>query len=230
MNRGEAKLRGIERSELDAGQHAQLDGDAASAPPRVLIVANRTMRAGIRLALGVEFAVCAEATDAAEAIRSAMREQPDVCLVSREVLGGFSALRGIRRAAPGVAVVVLSEACDTEDLLDCIRSGAVGYVPGPLDADWLRAVVRATASGEAVVPRSMVLELVRELQTDGGAGEALTARESQVLSMLRRGHGTATIAHRLKISPVTVRRHISGLTRKLGVEDRTALLAHARGI
>jgi DNA-binding NarL/FixJ family response regulator len=42
--------------------------------------------------------------------------------------------------------------------------------------------------------------------------------------MLRRGHSTAAIAERLAIAPVTVRRHISELVHKLGVEDRAALL------
>jgi DNA-binding NarL/FixJ family response regulator len=42
--------------------------------------------------------------------------------------------------------------------------------------------------------------------------------------MLRRGHSTASIAERLEISPVTVRRHISDLVYKLGVGDRSELL------
>jgi DNA-binding NarL/FixJ family response regulator len=81
------------------------------------------------------------------------------------------------------------------------------------------------AANEAVVPRSMVLELLLELRGGGGGADALTARESQVLGMLRRGHKTAEIAERLSIAPVTVRRHISELVRKLGVEDRAALTA-----
>lgn len=53
--------------------------------------------------------------------------------------------------------------------------------------------------------------------------DGLTGRESQVLGMVRRGHTTAAIADRLEIAPVTVRRHISELVHKLGVEDRSAL-------
>lgn len=61
----------------------------------------------------------------------------------------------------------------------------------------------------------------------GGGGEAPTGRESQVLGMLRRGHTTARIAERLEITPVTVRRHISDLVHKLGVENRSALVVQA---
>ena len=42
--------------------------------------------------------------------------------------------------------------------------------------------------------------------------------------MLRRGQSTAAIAERLQITPVTVRRHISELVRKLGVADRSELI------
>ena len=42
--------------------------------------------------------------------------------------------------------------------------------------------------------------------------------------MLRRGLSTSDIAARLQIAPVTVRRHISELVVKLGVENRAALM------
>jgi DNA-binding NarL/FixJ family response regulator len=195
---------------------------------RLLIVDRAPTRVGIRLALNGGVEVCAEADDAEQAIRAAMREQPDLCLVGDHIAGdGLAAIRGVCRAAPGCAVVVLAQAHDADYLLECVRAGAVGYVPGALDAERLNRVVRAAANNEAVVPRSMVLELVLELRGGGSGADALTARESQVLGMLRRGHRTADIAERLSIAPVTVRRHISELVRKLGVENRAALTAAA---
>lgn len=190
---------------------------------RVLIADHPATRAGIRMAIGEEFDICAEADDGEEAIRAAMHAQPDVALVALEIPGGVAAVRGISRAAPGAAVVVLSQVPDAEDLLDAVRAGAVGYVPGSLDAERLRRIVGAITQNEAVVPRSMVLELLMELRGMGDGPDALTGRESQVLGMLRRGHTTAAIAERLHIAPVTVRRHISQLVHKLGVEDRAAL-------
>lgn len=196
---------------------------------RILIVDRAPTRLGIRMALDGDVDVCAEADDAEQAIRAAMREQPDLCLIGDHVAGdGLAAIRGVSRAAPGCAVVVLAQVHDADYLLECVRAGAVGYVPGALDAERLNRVVRAAAANEAVVPRSMVLELVLELRGGGGGSDALTARESQVLGMLRRGHRTSEIADRLAIAPVTVRRHISELVRKLGVENRAALTPHGR--
>jgi DNA-binding NarL/FixJ family response regulator len=193
---------------------------------RLLIVDRAATRVGIRMALEGTVEVCAEADDTEHAIRAAKQQQPDLALVSDHVAGdGLAAIRGISRAAPGCAVVVLAGAHDADYLLECVRAGAVGYVPGPLDAERLRRVVTAAGANEAVVPRSMVLELVLELQGGGTGADGLTSRESQVLGMLRRGHKTSEIADRLAIAPVTVRRHISELVRKMGVENRAALTA-----
>lgn len=190
----------------------------------VLVADRAPMRLGIRMALGgVE--ICAEVEDAPQAIREAKRLQPDVCLVGREIAGdGMAAVRGICRAAPNSAIVVLAQVSDADDLLDAVRAGAIGYVPGVLDAARLRRVLGAVIAREAVVPRAMVLELLMELRGGGSGADALTGREAQVLGMLRRGHTTAAIAERLDIKSVTVRRHISDLVRKLGVENRSALM------
>ena len=191
---------------------------------RLLIADREPTRLGIRMALDGTVEVCAEADDAEQAIRAAMRVQPDVCLVGHDIPGGaIAAVRGVSRAAPTAAVVLLAQSHDVDDLLESIRAGAVGYVPGAVDAERLRRIVKASAAHEAVVPRSMVRELLLELRGGGTGTDALTTRETQVLGMLRRGQTTAQIAERLAITPVTVRRHISQLVRKLGVEDRAAL-------
>lgn len=192
---------------------------------KLLIAHDAATRLGIRMALRGEVEVCAEVDGAAQAIRAAMREQPDVCLIDRSLCGDhMSAVRGVCRAAPNVAVVVLAANGDEEELLEAIRAGAIGYAPGGLDAARLRRIIRAVCCDEAVVPRRMVLDLVIELRGGGDGADALTSRESQVLGMLRRGHTTAAIADRLGIAPVTVRRHISELVHKFGVADRSQLL------
>jgi DNA-binding NarL/FixJ family response regulator len=199
-------------------------------PTSAMLVDHAPTRQGIRIALGEDVQICAEADDPEQAIRAAKRVQPDICLVGRDVAGhGLGAVRGICRAAPNAAVVVLAEVRNVDDMLDAVRAGAIGYVPGPLDADRLRRVVSAVSANEAVIPRSMVLELLLELRAGGSGGDALTGRESQVLGMLRRGQSTAAIAERLQITPVTVRRHISELVRKLGVEDRSELMGPGGG-
>jgi DNA-binding NarL/FixJ family response regulator len=191
----------------------------------VLVAEHAATRLGIRIAVGDQVDICAEARDAEQAIRAAKRLQPDICLVGRAISGGLHAVRGICRAAPNSAVVVLADTADGDDMLECIRAGAIGYAPGALDGERLLRIIRAVEANEAVIPRSMVIELLLELRASGGSGEPLTGREAQVFRLLRHGHTTAAIAERLEVAPVTVRRHISGVVRKLGVADRATLTA-----
>jgi two-component system, NarL family, nitrate/nitrite response regulator NarL len=52
----------------------------------------------------------------------------------------------------------------------------------------------------------------------------LSERESEVLELLRTELTTKQVAHRLGISPITVRRHVSDILKKLRVPDRGAAL------
>jgi DNA-binding NarL/FixJ family response regulator len=208
--------------------------------PRVLIVADHlATRVGMRLALSEE-ADCAEAENVEQAVAAAIRDQPDACVIDLD-----PAARGIRTAAritekvPGVSVIVLTRRVDADEFIAAMRAGAVGYLPEGFDPARLPHVVRGVLSGEAAVPRVMVARLVSELRgRDGkrrrltlrGRNSAeLTAREWEVLELVRRGDSTQAIAERLGISAVTVRRHASSGSRKLGVRTREELIQLLQG-
>ncbi len=186
------------------------------------LVADRAaIRLGIRMALTDTVHVCAEAASGEEAVTAAAREQPDLCLLARVFAGErMAVVSAILEASPGTAVIVLGGEEHPEFMLDAVRAGAMGYVPGEVDMAGLRRMIGAVGAGEAAIPRGMVHELVHELHA---AHESLTRREFQVLRLVRRGQSTVAIAERLEIAPVTVRRHISELTRKLGVANRSEL-------
>jgi DNA-binding NarL/FixJ family response regulator len=196
---------------------------------RLLIADRAATRLGMRVALEGKVEICAEVDNAEQAIRAAKLERPDACLIAWELTGGgCAAVRGITRAAPNAAVVVLADESDPEAMLEAVRAGAVGYVPGSVSVDRLHKIIQAVSANEAVLPRVLVRDLLFEVRASGNAVDGLTGREVQVLGMLRRGHSTAMIARRLEIAPVTVRRHISELVRKLGVEDRSDLVDDGR--
>jgi DNA-binding NarL/FixJ family response regulator len=56
----------------------------------------------------------------------------------------------------------------------------------------------------------------------------LTAREWEVGELMREGRSTAEMAERLGVSPVTIRRHVSLLLQKLGVDSRQAAVETLR--
>jgi DNA-binding CsgD family transcriptional regulator len=74
----------------------------------------------------------------------------------------------------------------------------------------------------STLPCGLVAALVRELRARErrpAFAERLTAREAEVLGLLREGLTTAEIADRLFVAPVTVRTHVASVLRKLGVPD-----------
>jgi DNA-binding NarL/FixJ family response regulator len=197
------------------------------------------MRASVRRLLERDgFEVCGEASDAEAALEAAIRERPDICLIGVVMPGsGIRATRRIATALPETAVVILTASERRDHLVGAIKAGAVGYLLKSANQNELPNVLRAVLAGEASIPRKMVVSLVQELQTHGRrraiVGEKgradLTVREWEVMELMCEGLDTAEIAERLVVSPVTVRRHVSGILRKLGVKDRAEAVALVEG-
>lgn len=175
-----------------------------------------------------DFTVVAEAGNAAQAIASASRLQPDVCLIDVELPGGgLNAIAGIAKASPGSLIVVLSRSDRAGDVVAAVARGASGYLLKGLSGERLASTLRAAFAGEPAVSRSLVPHLVAEMRRESGrrltlpkGAVTLTPREWEVGEMLVTGSTTAEIAGRLGVAPVTVRRHVGQLLQKLGAETR----------
>ena len=208
---------------------------------RVLIADDHApTRAGVRIALENDgFEICAEAATADDAIAAALRERPDVCVVDLGMPGdGMRAVATITAALPGSPVLVLSVSDRADDLFDALAAGASGYLLKDMDPAQLPVAVRAAVAGEGALPRKLTAVLIEEFRHRGGRTRLTTAdgrsvdlsrREWQVLELLADDAGTREIARRLFLSPITVRRHVSNILHKLGVEDREAARRLLRG-
>ncbi len=210
----------------------------ATAPTKrahVLIAAERLpTRVGLRLALEPE-ARCTEAADAESAVDAAVRDRPDVCLLGLDPGGQtLRVVTEIVARVPSAAVILLTSKLDEEEFMAAVRAGASGYVTQNLDPKRLPHVVQGALRGESAVPRRFVSRLLDELRTRerrrsvvlAGRGRvALTSREWEVAEMLLRSATTSEIASRLGVAPVTVRRHVGSVERKLGVSTRAEVIA-----
>jgi len=206
---------------------------------RVLIAASRLpTRVGLRLALGPEL-VCGEAADGESAVAAALREQPDVCLLALESQAeNLWAIGEIVAGSPETEVVMLAGELDDDEFLAVMRAGASGYLSQGVDPARLPDVVRAVVRGEVAVPRHFVGRLIDELRdrdrrrrlvaVSGDRTVEITAREWEVLALLREDLPTREIAEQLGISQVTVRRHLGAVSQKLGARTREDMLGLLR--
>jgi DNA-binding NarL/FixJ family response regulator len=204
--------------------------------PRVLIAESQLpTRQGLRLVLQRNgFEICAEAADANTALKAALRERRALCLVDARLRGdGIRTAGRICSRVPDAEVVVLADKPDESELLEAVRAGASGYLQKNMNPEAFSRALHGALRGEPAFPRALLAPVLEEfrvrherrrLRLPGRAAVDLSRRESEVLDLLRRGLATAEIADRLDISPVTVRRHIGLLLRKLGVADRAAAL------
>jgi len=183
---------------------------------------------------GRGFTVVAEVGTADDAVTTALREQPDVCLLDINMPGnGIVAAAGIASELPDTAIVMLTVSRDDTDLFDALRAGASGYLLKDTDPERLPHALRGVLDGEAALPRTLVARVIDEFQARSRRrrlafakrrGVELTEREWEVLELLHQKLSTAEIAARLQVSRVTVRSHIAAILKKLRVPDRESAM------
>jgi DNA-binding NarL/FixJ family response regulator len=196
--------------------------------------AHAPARAGVRRALaGHRFTIVGEAADADATVAIALGTRPDLCVIDVLLPGdGLRAARMLSSRLPQTAVVVLTASESEEDFFDALRAGVAGYLLKGLDPARLPHALEGVLAGESALPRRLVPRLIeqfrgqsrRRLPLRHRRGPELTNREWEVFELLRDGLTTAEIATRLFLSPVTVRRHLSSITKKLDVGDREEAL------
>ena len=170
------------------------------------------------------FGFCVAAvTGDAEGLEAAVAEHvPDLVITDIRMPPTFTdeglrAAVDLRRAHPGLAVVVLSQYVQhryAADLLDSGDGRGVGYLLKDRVADveeFIAALRRVAADGTAVDPQ-VISQLVRRR---GDPLTALSAREREVLTLIAEGHSNAAIARRLVVTEAAVGKHVGNIFAKL---------------
>lgn len=211
-------------------------------PTRISVVVadgDRLSRVALKDALRARgpFVIAAEATDGVHAVELALHYRPDL-LVTESVLpriDGLEVIRRVAEAAPEVRSVLLTRRDDEKLGLAALRRGASGVISKADHAEAISDALFAVHRGEAAIPDSLTVAVIRQLRRvpEPGGGlrpvhSTLTDREWEVLDLLLAGADTAEIADRLKLTHDTVISHMKNIMRKLGVRSRAAVLEAAQ--
>ncbi|GAA5083471.1 DNA-binding NarL/FixJ family response regulator [Thermocatellispora tengchongensis] len=197
---------------------------------KVLIVDDHpVVREGLRGMLDADpgIHVVGEAGSGDEAVVRARELLPDVILMDLRMPGGdgVSATGRILADRPESRVVVLTTYETDQDIVRAVEAGAAGYLLKDTSrADLLNAIA-AAARGETVLSPTVATRLVTRMRAP--AVEALSPRETEVLSLVAKGLTNGEIGRRLFISETTVKTHLLRAFAKLGVSDRTAAVTTA---
>ncbi|MFZ0645256.1 MAG: response regulator transcription factor [Candidatus Acidiferrales bacterium] len=130
-----------------------------------------------------------------------------------------------------VGCVLVAMQDDAKHFLKAVRRGIMGYVLQDASADDVIAAVRGVARGEAVCPAFLtrvlfdyVASRASDVHTRAPRQFRLTRREQQLVPLVGRGLTNKEIAAELSLSEQTVKSHIHRILRKVGVEDRSAIV------
>jgi len=197
------------------------------APIRIVIVDDHPMvREGLRTMLdddGIE--VVGEAGTTAEAIREARRATPDVLLLDVELPDGdaLATLPELKRAAPGISVLIVTMHAERALVRRAIEMGAAGYVLKGVGRRELLSAVRAIRAGESVVDRTLLRDLASAAAPESrpGPGETLSPVELDVLRAIADGLTNRQIAERMRWSVATAKKYVQRVLEKMAVTDRT---------
>lgn len=167
-----------------------------------------------------------QGVDTVTAARAALiDDMPRLVLLDLQVEGGFELLQQIHREHLLLPVVVISGTDDTEDALQALGAGAMGYVPQRSDLSTMVQALQLVLAGGTYVPP---LKPLAQTQAPAAAAASqawaelpLTPRQKGVLDLLARGLSNKEIARELNIGVDTVKDHVAAVLKALGANSRT---------
>ncbi|MFI9555891.1 response regulator [Nonomuraea endophytica] len=210
---------------------------------RVLLVDDQALvRTGFKLMLNAQpdIEVVAEAADGQEALARTRELRPDVVLMDLHmpVMDGVTATGLISAELPDTRVLALSTFDLDENVVAALRAGAGGFLPKDISPEELVEGVRVVHRGESAVAPRLLTRLIGTFvraarpRPAPAALPELTDREREVLVLIAKGRSNTEIAHRLNVSPSTIKNHVTSLFGKTGVRDRAqaVILAYEAGL
>ncbi len=204
---------------------------------RIVLIDDHTLfRSGIKalLARQEDFEVIGEASDGLSGVKLVEQQQPDVVLLDLDmpVMNGREALAQILSSRPDQTVVMLTVSEDSEDLTECMRLGARGFLLKNINAEFLVDAIKKAANGDNVFSPEMTARLVQSLirpntPQPAGALDTLTPREMEILGHLAAGHSNKVIARKLDLAESTIKVHVQSILRKLELSSRVQAAVYA---
>ena len=201
-------------------------------PIRVLTVdGHQLVQEGLAAMINREedMTVVATASTGEEALDDVRRYRPDVVTLDLLLpdMPGEDLARRILAEFPRTRIVAITSAQGHMQARRALDAGVHGYLSKAVAACELVRAIRQVQAGKRVIPGPVAFQMAGHV-----AGEALTAREIQVLQLVAWGNANEQVAAQLSVAAETVRMHIKNILEKLAANDRAhaVTIAVTRGI
>ncbi|MFE7411303.1 response regulator [Streptomyces laurentii] len=187
--------------------------------------------------------VVATAENGAQAVELAGELTPDVIVMDIRMpdMDGIEATRRITsRPGNSTKILILTTFNLDEYVYEALRAGASGFLLKSASGVQLAEAVRVLDRGEALLAPEVTKRLIAEFSRVSPAAkpptgvrvDALTDRETEVLTLVAQGLSNAEIARKLVVAEETVKTHFGRVLRKLRLRDRTqaTIFAYESGL
>ncbi|MEH2347218.1 MAG: response regulator transcription factor [Nostoc sp.] len=206
--------------------YLNMEKDKSVKPIRVITVDDHEiLRGGIKFLLLAfdDIELVGEARNGDEAVYLCERLQPDVVLMDLMMVGmnGVEATRAIRKKYAEIQVLILTSFLENDSVQEAMQAGAIGYLLKGISIDELANTLRAAALGRSMLTQEVIQALLQPSKPSSQSVYELSKRQKEVLTLLALGLSNEAIAQRMKLSPSTIRHHVSQVLNKLGVTNRT---------
>ena len=191
---------------------------------RVLLADDHRMVAeGLKELLEPEFELVGIVEDGKRLLEEAAAQKPDVAVVDITMprVNGLEAIPLLKRAAPGMRVVVITMHREAAYARRAREAGADGFVLKHAAADELIAAIRAAAEGK---PSLNGQNILTSAQRDAAAAGALTPRQREIVELVVKGLTAKEIASVLGLSVRTIEFHKYRAMESLGVTTSAELI------
>lgn len=205
-----------------------------------IIEENPLMRVGIKSLLNKSrFDVRIDIANFSEVKRETLTQNLTIFSAANVSDMAVQTLLVLRKAAPDMRIVVLSEKLDRSDTSICFSSGADGVLLKGISTRALISSLELIMAGEKVFPTSMVSMITTDWacwqdneDIDFDKDVDFSPRAIEIIRGLAGGGSNKLIARNLGITESTVKVHLKSILRKLELANRTqvALWAVSNGI
>lgn len=143
---------------------------------------------------------------------------------------GLDIIRRFQTTSPDTICIVSTVLSDDAHVVAALSAGAQGYIlKGQPEAVVHRQLVQLRYGIPALSP-AIARRIMEHFQRTGPVDDevqALTARETDVLTMVSKGFRNAEVAQALGLAESTIATHVKSIYRKLGISSRAEAALHA---
>jgi DNA-binding NarL/FixJ family response regulator len=168
----------------------------------------------------------------------AVEPQVLLCDLGIDALSKLQIAREIRKAVPGIKILMIGMDADEKAFIQAVKDGIAGYLLKEASAAEIADAVHAVAVNEGVCPPSLCRALFDHVSSSDNlpviplsvrTDLGLTRRELQLVQMIARGLTNKEIAAQLNLSENTIKNHVHRMLRKIGAQDRIGMVEACRG-